>query len=143
MRKKTVIYLIIIIIGILAIGFLLLKYNEYKEKSLDELFTNVKSISIVSNNDDDEWTTDKREAIDELKMFFNQYQVKKIKDPKGIVYSEEAVFRMNIHTKNKILMVFFDKDCIHIPGIGYYNVLNGPIDKGMIQNFPEKYVSEN
>ncbi|MCM3637166.1 hypothetical protein M3152_05470 [Sporosarcina luteola] len=88
-------------------------------------------------------TIDKKEAIDELKMFLSQYQVKKIKDPKGIVYSEEAVFRMNIHTKNKSLMVFFDKDRIHIPGIGYYNVLNGPIDKGRLQSFLEKYVGEN
>ncbi|WP_262173527.1 hypothetical protein [Saccharococcus sp. Marseille-Q5394] len=140
MSKKTVVYLIIVV---LAIGLLLSKYYEYKEKSLDELFTNVKSISFGSLNDDDKLTIDKKEAIDELKMFLSQYQVKKIKDPKGIVYSEEAVFRMNIHTKNKSLMVFFDKDRIHIPGIGYYNVLNGPIDKGRLQSFLEKYVGEN
>ncbi|MCM3743305.1 hypothetical protein M3193_04060 [Sporosarcina luteola] len=140
MSKKTVIYLII---GVLAIGFLLVKYIEYKEKSLDELFTNVKSFSFESHNDDDRWTTDKREAIDELKMFLSQYQVKKMKDPKGIVYSAEAVLWMNIHTKNKTLMVFFDKDRIHLPGIGYYNVLNGPIDKGWLQSFSEKYVDEN
>lgn len=139
MSKKTVIYLII---GVLAIGFLLLKYNEYKEKSLDELFTNVKSISFDGLNDDN-WTTDKREAVDELKKFLSQYQVKKMKDPKGIVYSEEAVFRMNIHTKNKILIVFFDKERINIPDIGYYNVLNGPIDKGWLQSFSEKFVGEN
>ncbi|WP_432363163.1 hypothetical protein [Sporosarcina sp. UB5] len=136
MSKKNVIYLIV---GVLAIGFLLFKYNEYKEKSLDEIFTNVKAISIEIHNDDDEWTIVNREAIDELKMFLSQYQIKKIKSPKGIVYSEEAVLRMNIHTKNKIIMVLFDKDRIHIAGIGHYNVLNGPIDKEWLQSFSEKY----
>lgn len=136
MSKKTVIYLII---GVLVIGFLFLKYNEYKETSLDNLFRNAKSISFDIHNDDNRWTTDKKDATNELTRFLSRFQVKKMKDPKGIVYSEEAGFWMDIHSKDKIMMVSLYKEHIHIPGIGYYKVLNGPIDKGWLQSFTEKY----
>lgn len=140
MSKKTVVYFII---GVLAIGFLLSKYNEYKEKSLDALFTNVKSISFEIHNDDDRWTTDKREAIDELTKFLSQYQVKKMKEPKGIVYSGEAGFWMDIRSKDKTMMVSFYEEWIHVVGIGRYKVINGPIDMVWLQGFSEKYMDEN
>ncbi|MCM3742946.1 hypothetical protein M3193_02210 [Sporosarcina luteola] len=138
MCKKIIIYLLI---GVVAVVFLFSEYNEYKEKSLDDLVANAKSISFKIHNDDDRWTTDKKEAIDELTKFLSQYQIKKMKDPKGIVYSEEVGFWLAIHTKDKIIMAALYEERIYIPGMGYYKVLNGPIDKGWLQSFTEKYQS--
>lgn len=136
MSKKTIIYLLI---GVLVIAFLFSKYNEYKEKGLDDLVANAKAISFEIHNDDERWTTDKKEAIDEFTKFLSHYQVEKMKDPKGIVYSEEAGFWLDIHTKDKNMMVSLYEERIHIPGMGYYKVLNGPIDGGWLQSFTEKY----
>ena len=134
MSKKTVIYLLI---GVFAIGFLLSKYNEYKEKNLVDLFTNVKTIAFEIHSDDI-WKTDKKEAIEELTKYLSQYQVEKMKDVKEVVY-HEAGFWLRIQTNNKTMMVLFNEEQVFIPAVGNYKVINNPIDIEWLENFQETY----
>lgn len=145
MGKKTVIYLII---SVLAIGFLISKYNEYKEKSLDDILThNVKGFkSIAFENyksqiyNEDRLTTDKKEAMDELTGFLSGYQVKKMKDAEwNSDVSKEKDFSLDIYSENKPIMVGFYEERIHIFGVGYFRVINGPIDIEWFQSFKKKY----
>lgn len=140
MSKKTVIYLII---SVLAIGILILKYNDYKEKNLDDLFIqyskHYKSIAFEVY-DDNKSIPDDKAVMDELTGFLSQYQVKKMKDAEwNSDVSKEKGFWIDIQSKNKLITILFLEERVHIPGFGYYRVINGPIDIDWLQNFQEKH----
>lgn len=141
MRKRTIIYLIILI---LAVGLLISKYyNENKEKGLDELITSqIKGFESMAfeNYKQDELTTDNEEAFAELTELLSQYQVKQMKDAEWDAdVSKEKDFTVDIYSKNKPLMIGFYEERLHIFGVGYFYVINGPIDIEWFQSFKEKY----
>jgi len=135
--------LVFSLVCVLAIGFLFAKYSEYKEKSLDEIFThNVKEFKSMTFDiyNDDRLSTDKKDAMSELTEFLSQYQVKKMKNADwNPDVSTEKGYSLDIHSENKIIMVGFYEERIHIFDEGYYKVINGPIDIEWLQSLEEKY----
>lgn len=138
MSKKIVIYPII---GVLAIGILFLKYTDYKEKGLDSLFVqyseDFKSMAFEAY-DNNKSIPDDKAVNDELTDFLSHYQVMKIKDAEWdtAVSSEKGVW-IDIQSENKLLTILFLEKHVHMPGFGYYKVINGPIDIDWLQSFQD------
>ena len=138
-------YLISGLVVVIVIFFSMKIYNEYREKSLDEVIgyysSSLHSFVFKFIGDNIEWKTDKEVPLEELIEFLSRYQVKKMKDVEwNSDVSKEEGFDISIYSKGKPILVSIYEERIHLlSGHGYYKVINGPINMDWVKKYHERY----
>jgi hypothetical protein len=127
---------VIIMAPILLITFMIV--DDYKEKDLDDVirFNTTKVDYYIIN---DEKVTGETLHAEELKDFFSQYQVKKMKDREwDSDVSKEKGVRITIYSNGKPISAnIYENRILFLNSGEYYTVLNGPIDVEWVEEYQE------
>lgn len=127
----------VIIIPILLFSFY--NYNDYREKSLNEVIRiNTNKVDYIIIND--KLMSDNKEYVEELNEFLSQYRVEKMKDHEwNSDVSKERGFKLTIYSNDKPFMANIYENRLNYLNSGeYYKVLNGPIDMEWVEEMYEK-----
>ena len=133
----------IVILPLALITFSL--YNEYGEKNLTKALSydpsQLESVEFSSDGNSAVWEISSDDAASELHNFFNQYDVKKMKDSDwDSDVSKETGFKLTLYTKDGIIMAsIYENRMRLLSGGDYYSVVNGPIDMEWVAVYNEKY----
>ncbi|MDQ0350952.1 hypothetical protein J2R98_000755 [Alkalibacillus filiformis] len=118
-------------------------YNEYREKSLDQVMNyNEDELHelVVHEGHEQEWRTDEQEHAEAISEFLSQYQVKKMRNRDwDSDVSNEKGFRITIYKEGSAIMTSIYEDRLLDVGTGPYEVVNGPVDIGWIENYIKKH----